>query len=82
MRLLSLLCFRSPVQGAATVVYAIVTEPARQLSGRLLTDCAILDVDHPNLNDRDIAALWKYAERSYQNARTSYDDGFKNNNRE
>jgi len=54
---------KSPVQGAATTVYATVHEPASDLAGRYLQDCHVKP-SSAEANDPSVAArLWTMSEQ-------------------
>ena len=66
LRLVAALCFRSVTQGAACVVFAIVTKKEREFCNQLLTDCEVKCFEHVNKNEKDFEKLWNYAEEEYQ----------------
>ncbi len=58
LRAVSKMFFRTPTDGAQSILYCALTDDANTLSGKFVYDCAVRNIQHNNLNKEDLEKLW------------------------
>lgn len=63
LRLLSLLFFRTPLDGAQSILHCIMSEDVEDVEGKLIFDCAPMAVEPLACSTLNSQRLWTLAEK-------------------